>query len=78
MTVLMFESQLMEMPGPRDIVIDRPNPRAFSVVLGTHFGAKAPGCPGEGGMVSGQIDTCINNVCIVHSLSSGKVAATPS
>ena len=27
--------------------------------LGTHFGAKAPGCPGGGGMVTGQIDTCI-------------------
>ena len=26
--------------------------------LGTHFSAKAPGCPG-GGMVTGQIDTCI-------------------
>ena len=26
--------------------------------LGTHFGAKAPGCPG--GMVTGQIDTCIS------------------
>ena len=25
--------------------------------LGTHFGAKAPGCPG--GEVTGQIDTCI-------------------
>ena len=27
--------------------------------LGTHFSAKAPGCPG-GGVVTGQIDTCIN------------------
>ena len=28
--------------------------------LGTHFGAKAPGCPG--GMVTDQIDTCITIV----------------
>ena len=32
--------------------------------LGTHFGAKAPGCPG-GGMVTGQIDTCIT---VPHSV----------
>ena len=30
---------------------------AKALGLGTHFGAKAPGCPG--GMVTGQIDTCI-------------------
>ena len=28
--------------------------------LGTHFGGKAPGC--LGGMVTGQIDTCITKV----------------
>ena len=32
---------------------------AKALGLGTHFGAKAPGCPG--GMVTGQIDTCINH-----------------
>ena len=31
---------------------------AKALGLGTHFGAKAPGCPG--GMVTGQIDTCIS------------------
>ena len=33
----------------------------FHPCLGTHFGAKALGCPGGrgGGMVTGQIDTCI-------------------
>ena len=31
---------------------------AKTLGLGTHFGAKAPGCPG-GGMVTGQIDTYI-------------------
>ena len=61
----MFESQLMQMPGPKDIVNYWPGPQAFSVVqkplgLGTHFGAKTPGCRGEG-MVTGQIDTCFNN-----------------
>ena len=34
--------------------------------LGTHFGAKAPGCPG-GGMVTGQIDTCITYSRRIHS-----------
>ena len=53
---------LIQMSGPRDIVIYWPGPRAFSVVhklwgWAPHFGAKAPGCPG--GMVTGQIDTCI-------------------
>ena len=32
LTIFMFESQLMQMPGPRDIVIYRPDPRTFSVV----------------------------------------------
>ena len=36
---------LIQMSGPRDIIIYRPDPPAFSVVqkpwgLGTHFGAK--------------------------------------
>ena len=53
----------MQMPGPRGILnlLARP-PGIFccakALGLGTHFGAKAPGCPG--GMVTGQIDTCIN------------------
>ena len=52
----------MQMPGPRDILnlLARP-PGIFccakALGLGAHFGAKAPGCPG--GMVTGQIDTCI-------------------
>ena len=32
MNVLTFESQLMQMPGPRDIVIYWADPLAFSVV----------------------------------------------
>ena len=61
LTIFTFESQLMQMPGPRDIVIYRPAPMAFSVLqkLDTHFGAKAPGCR----RVTGQIDTCINLFC---------------
>ena len=35
--------------------------------LGTHFGAKAPGCPG--GMVTGQIDTCITLTGISYNAS---------
>ena len=34
--------------------------------LGTHFGAKAPGCPG--GMVTGQIDTCIISLHFIISV----------
>ena len=55
----------MQMPGPRDILnlLARP-PGIFccakALGLGTHFGAKALGCPG-GGMVTGQIDTCITS-----------------
>ena len=52
---------LMQMPGSRDIVIYWPGPRAFSVVqnpgAGHTFRCKSPGVPG--GMVTGQIDTCI-------------------
>ena len=62
LTIFMFESQLMQMPGPRDIIIFRPAPAHFLLRKSprtghTHFGTKAPGCPG--GMVTGQIDTCI-------------------
>ena len=62
MTILTI-FMLMQMPGPRDILnlLARP-PGIFccakALGLGTHFGAKAPGCPG--GMVTSQIDTCIN------------------
>ena len=61
---------LMQMLCPRDIVIYWPDPRgnfccAKALGLGTHFGAKAPGCPG--GMVTGQIDTCIN-LDMIHFL----------
>ena len=57
----MFESQLMQIPGPRDIVIYRPDPRAFSVVqslgAGHTFRCKSHGYPVE--IATGQIDTCI-------------------
>ena len=53
---------LMQMLAPRDILNSLAWPPgifccAKALGLGTHFGAKAPGCPG--GMVTGQIDTCI-------------------
>ena len=57
----MFESQLMQMSGSREIVIYWPGPGHFCCAkapgLGSHFGAKALGC--RGGMVTGQIDTYI-------------------
>ena len=63
----MFESQLLQMPGPRDIVIYWPCPRAFSVVqkprAWAHISKQKPG--GGGLMVTGQIDTCITHpLCI--------------
>ena len=49
------------MPGPRDILNLLVQPPgifccAKALGLGTHFGAKALGCP-----VTGQIDTCITS-----------------
>ena len=55
----MFESQLIQMPGPRDIVIYWSDPRAFSVVQKprgwAHISVQKP----RGARVTGQIDTCI-------------------
>ena len=60
MTVLTL-LMLMQMPGPRDIVIYWPDPRAFSVVQKpwgwAHILKQKP--QGGGGMGTGQIDTCI-------------------
>ena len=57
----MSESQLMQMPGPRDIVIYRPGPQAFSVVQKpwdwAHISVQKP--QGAQGMVTSQADTCI-------------------
>ena len=51
----------MQMPGPKDIVIYWPGPRAFSVVQKpwgwAHISVQKP--RGPGGIVTGQIDTCI-------------------
>ena len=53
LTIFMFESQLMQMPDPRDIVIYRPSPGAFSVVQKpwgwTHISVQKPqGARGDG------------------------------
>ena len=57
----MSESQLMQMPDPRNIVIYRPRPQAFSIVQKpwgwAHISEQKP----EGEMVTGQIDTCISS-----------------
>ena len=54
---------LMQMPGPRDIVVYWPGPREFSVVQKpwgwAHISVQKPRGAGGGGMVTGQIDTCI-------------------
>ena len=51
---------LMQMPGPRDIVIYWAGPRAFSVVQKPWGWAHVVQKPrGARGMVTGQIDTCI-------------------
>ena len=62
LTIFMFESQLIQMPGPRDIVIYWPGHWAFPVVQKPRGWAhmsveKLQGA--RGGMVTGQIDTCI-------------------
>ena len=51
----------MQMPGPRDIVIYWPGHFLLckSPGAGHTFWCKSPGVPG-GGMVTGQIDTCIS------------------
>ena len=54
LTVFMFKSQLMQMPGPRDIVIYRPAPGIFccakALRLGTHISVQRPrGAWGGGG-----------------------------
>ena len=57
----MFEGQLIQMLGPRDIVIYWPGPRAFSVVQKprdwAHILVQKPW--GAQGGVTSQIDTCI-------------------
>ena len=59
----MFESQLVQMPGPRDIILYWSGPRAFSVVQKprgwAHISVQKPR-GARGGMVTGQIDTCIS------------------
>ena len=64
MTVLAI-FMLMQMPGPRDIVIYWPVPRTFSVVQKpwswAHILGQKPRVPGGGG-VTGQIDTCITTI----------------
>ena len=60
--MFMFGSQLVQMPGPRDIILYWPGPRAFSVVQKprgwAHISVQKPR-GARGGMVTGQIDTCI-------------------
>ena len=64
MTVLTL-FMLMQMPGPRDIVIYCPDPRAFSVVQKpwgwAHISVQKPR-GARGGGVTGQIDTCITTM----------------
>ena len=65
LTMFMFERPVgtNARPQGRHPLLARP-PGIFCCAkapgLGTHFGAKAPGCPG--GMVTGQIDTCITTL----------------
>ena len=64
LTIFIFESQLIQMPGTRDIVIYRSGPRAFSIVQKprgwAHISVQKPR-GGRGEIVTGQIDTCITN-----------------
>ena len=58
LTIFMFERKLMQMPGPRDIVIFRPAPQAFSVLQKpwgwAHISVKKPR-GARGGVVTGQL-----------------------
>ena len=63
----------MQMPGPRDIVIYRPGPRASASVVQkpwgwAHISVQNPGV--TGGMVTGQIDTCITRLGTLASLKT--------
>ena len=62
--MFMFESQLVQMPGPMDIILYWPGPRAFSVVQKprgwAHILVQKP--RGARGVVTGQIDTCIKYI----------------
>ena len=75
LTMFMFERPVgtNARPQGRHPLLARP-PGIFCCAkapgLGTHFGAKAPGCPG--GMVTGQIDTCITHCVILASLIWGR------
>ena len=64
----MFESQLIQMLGPRDIVIYWPGPWAFSVVQKpwdwAHILVQKPWIAQGGEGVTGQIDTCIIGMLI--------------
>ena len=63
----MFESQLIQMPSPRDIIIYWPGLRAFSVVQKpqgwAHILVQKP--RDAWGMVTGQINTCIKRIDIL-------------
>ena len=64
----MFESQLIQMLGPRDIVICWPGPRAFSIVQKpwdwAHILVQKPWSAQGGGGGTSQIDTCIIGMLI--------------
>ena len=68
--MFMFESQLMQMPGPRDMVIYRSDPRAFSVVQ-KPWGWAHISVQQLRGMVTGQIDACIIISFRVPEISKG-------
>ena len=80
LTIFVFESQLMQMPGPKDIVIYWPGPRTFSVVQKpwgwAHILVQKP--RGGGGMVTGQIDTCIKRTGGGGSSGGRTPSSTPS
>ena len=65
-TVFMFESQLIQTPGPRDIVIYRLGSRAFSVVQKAwgwaHISVQRPRGATRRGTVTDQSDTCTSQL----------------
>ena len=64
LTIFRFESQLMQMPSPKDIVIYRPGPGNFQLCknpgTGHIFRCKSPGMPERNG---NQSNWYLHNIC---------------
>ena len=81
LTIFMFESHLIQMPGPRDIVILGPPPGHFllckSPGAGHTFRGKSLGVPGRGGRGGGdgnRSNWYLDKLRIIVCLDNGETA----